>query len=268
MQNPTHEVIAARKSRLKELIDQGVVGYDNLVRSVQNLPEFANLRATSLYEIILRYSHELGLKSKRRRGGRNIPKAIRHDRKIAIQQLLQTGVTDHNIMARSLQQNPALDGLNIFRIATYLRKHAPKNTIGGADSDKVTAHTPAVKTRTVQIEVTASSFDAVLQSPQFRASVRSLRLAEYDRMVSLLRPLWQKSETELHALRETKRGLDLKVSELENHRCPDRDAQLREENSKLKNRITFLERRVDALSQLTKPRQLNENHIAISAQGR
>lgn len=266
MPNSHHEVTTARKSKIKELVEHGVSRHQDLVKSIQGLPEFASLCVTSLSPRVTQYCRELGIKFEKR-GGKNTSKALRDDRKLSIQQLLKAGVTDRGTMVQHLQRNTAFAGLSIDSIVKYIRKHELANTTSGASNDAVTARTAAVKTLTVPPETQTSSLDAVLQSTQFRASVRSLRLAEYDRMVSLLRPLWQKFETELQALRKVKQGLDVRVNELENHYCPDPDEKLREENAKLKDKISFLERRVDALSQLTKPR-LNESHFAISAHGR
>lgn len=55
-----------------------------------------------------------------------------------------------------------------------------------------------------------------------------------------------------------------KIAELERHRCPDADQELKDKNARLQERITFLGKRVEALSSMTRPRQLNESHLVQS----
>ena len=57
--------------------------------------------------------------------------------------------------------------------------------------------------------------------------------------------------------------LETRVKEYERHCCPDAGTALKGENQQLKERIVFLERRVDALSKLTAPK-LDDRHLVVN----
>ena len=104
-----------------------------------------------------------------------------------------------------------------------------------------------------------SRFEQVIN----RASLR-IPIGAADQIARLLRVLraeWSLLEQEALKAKQ----LEVTVREFERHLCPDATDELREENKRLKEQIAFLERRVEALSRLTTPRQINDKHIAISS---
>lgn len=81
------------------------------------------------------------------------------------------------------------------------------------------------------------------------------------RLLRVLRAEWSLLEQEALKAKQ----LEVTVREFEHHRCPDASGELLEENRRLKEQIAFLERRVEALSRLTTPRQLNDKHLVVSS---
>ncbi|MBI2635516.1 MAG: hypothetical protein HYW79_03180 [Parcubacteria group bacterium] len=159
----------------------------------------------------------------------------------------------HNLseIARKLSGHPLFSGSKNYKVIyQYILRLAYQNEATGEgqrSSLKSTPNTPS-----------QSRFEQVVN----RVSLH-LPVGTADQIARLLRVLRAEfSLLEQEALKA--KQLELEVCNLKSHRCMDVDTTLREENERLKERIAFLERRVEALSRLTTPKIDNDKHLAIA----
>ncbi|QQG45092.1 MAG: hypothetical protein HYW89_03790 [Candidatus Sungiibacteriota bacterium] len=119
-----------------------------------------------------------------------------------------------------------------------------------------------------QLSMPAKSFlDAILNEMQLRLTIPAMR--EIDRFLRRIRPEVRRLEAEalrVQALLREIEGLKEKLAEWSNHSCPEVDLDIRDANAKLQERVSYLEKRVQALSELAgRHRPLDDQHLAVSS---
>ncbi len=180
-------------------------------------------------------------------------KGVREQRDELIVKILAEG-HGHNIkeMARQLVGNSLFTASKSEEVIYhYISRVIREQKQNG------TAPEPVLKPKTYQSK---SRFEQIINKVSLRLPIGAAD--QIARLIRVLRVEWSLLEQEALKAKQ----LEVTVREFERHRCPDASGELHEENERLKERIAFLERRVEALSHLTTPRQLNDKHLAVNSE--
>lgn len=86
---------------------------------------------------------------------------------------------------------------------------------------------------------------------------------ELDTLMRPLRRAWGKRDKLIAALEEKVRQLEEEIKKLKEHKYPDPNERLIEENRLLKNRLQEYERRIEGLSKLYRHRPIGSAHTVV-----
>ncbi len=181
------------------------------------------------------------------------PRQEELDRKEMIARKIEEGFSNRVDIAKALHGKVRFDGSfnNTYSCVNgYFRRNGLLPPVEAEKLASLTSHIPAQKN--------PRRIEAFIQQYQIRLPAG--HAGEFDRFVRALVSVTRAVETEAGRVPE----LEARVRELERHRCPDADTALHGENEQLKDRIAFLEKRVEALSRLTAPRPLTDAHMGIN----
>lgn len=183
---------------------------------------------------------------------------IENQRKELITEIVLEGYSTPSEIAKKLKGHPIFATSSEHTIYNYAQ-YFLKNNINNIITEESTQAKPISSHRDKFLSpLPQSCFEQVVDKIQLRIPVGAAD--QFARLIRVFRAEWSLLEKEALKAKE----FEIKARELENHRCPDASKELREENDKLNERITFLERRIDALSSLTIHRPLDDRHLAVN----